>query len=73
LAAIPVGWLIGFGLSYMTVNAFDRELFRVPFVISVATYTFAASVVVAAMLGASGLIYRFVGQMNFVDVLKARD
>lgn len=73
MAAIPLGWAIGYGLSYMTVNAFDRELFRVPFVISVSTYTFAAVVVIAAMLGASWLIYHLIGKMNFVDVLKARD
>jgi putative ABC transport system permease protein len=73
MLAIPLGWLIGYGLSYMTVNAFDRELFRVPFVISVSTYAFAAIVVIGAMLGASWLIYRLIGKMNFVDVLKARD
>jgi putative ABC transport system permease protein len=73
MLAIPMGWLIGYGLSYMTVNAFDRELFRVPFVISISTYSFAAMVVVGAMLGASWLIYGLIGKMNFVDVLKARD
>ena len=57
----------------MTVNAFDRELFRMPFVVSISTYAFAASVVLAAMTAASFLIYRFIGKMNFVDVLKARD
>lgn len=73
LCAIPIGWTIGYGLSYMTVNAFDRELFRMPFVVSASTYIFAASVVMSAMTAASFLIYRFIGKMNFVDVLKARD
>lgn len=73
ILAIPLGWLIGYGLSYMTVNAFDRELFRVPFVVSAYTYSFAALVVLTAMLGASWLIYLLIGKLNFVDVLKARD
>ncbi len=50
LAAIPIGWGLGYGLAYTTVNAFDREIFRMPLVIRGSTYAYAAVVVWIAML-----------------------
>ena len=73
ILAIPLGWAFGYGLAYLTVNAFDRELFRVPFVIRPATYAYAGSVAMLAMGTASWFVFRMLAKMNFVDVLKARD
>ncbi len=73
LAAIPIGWGLGYGLAYTTVNAFDRELFRMPLVIRGTTYAYAAMVVWIAMLVASWIVQRHLRELSIVEVLKARE
>ena len=72
-AAIPIGWSLGYGLAYTTVNAFDRELFRMPLVIHGSTYAYAAGVVWVAMLVASWIVQRHLRELSIVEVLKARE
>lgn len=71
--AIPLGWLLGYGLSYATVNAFDRELFRMPLVVHTHTYAYAAIVVLIAMQVASWIVQQLLNSMKLVEVLKTRE
>ena len=48
LIAIPVGLAAGYGLAALTVLGLDTEVFRVPLIINLSTFGFAASVVVVA-------------------------
>jgi putative ABC transport system permease protein len=73
LAAIPLGFLIGRGMSAYLAKAIESDLFRVPVLIEPATYSLAATaVVVSACL--SGLIVRHrLDHLDLVGVLKAKE
>jgi len=73
LAAIPLGFLIGKGMSAYLAKAIESDLFRVPVLVEPATYSLAATaVVVSACL--SGLIVRHrLDHLDLVEVLKAKE
>jgi putative ABC transport system permease protein len=73
LAAIPLGLLIGRGLSAYLAKAIESDLFRVPVLVEPATYSLAAAVVfVSACL--SGLIVRHrLDHLDLVAVLKTKE
>lgn len=73
LMAIPLGFLLGYGLAAVMVQGFESELFRMPLVIERRAYTMAAVVVlVSAIL--SGLIVRHrLDHLDLVGVLKTRE
>ncbi len=73
LAAIPIGCLIGRGLSEIMVNNLETELFRVPAIIFPKTYSFAATVVLLAALGSGLVVARQLARLDLVSVLKARE
>ncbi len=50
LGSIPVGFAIGFGLSWLLSRFFSRDLFRLPLVVNAGTYAFAAVVTIAAAI-----------------------
>jgi putative ABC transport system permease protein len=73
LAAIPIGFCIGFGFCAAMVIGFDSELYRIPLVIHPASYARAALVTIAASL-ASGLLVRHrLDRLDLVEVLKSRE
>jgi putative ABC transport system permease protein len=72
LIAIPVGFLIGRGMSTYLAKAIESDLFRVPVIVEPATYSLAAAVVVSACL--SGLIVRHrLDHLDLVAVLKTKE
>ncbi len=73
LAAIPLGWLIGYGLVAMFVQGLDTEAFRIPLVIDRSTYAMAAAVVIIAAFVSGLIVRRRVDQLDLVGVLKTRE
>jgi putative ABC transport system permease protein len=73
LAAIPVGFILGFGLTAWMVLAYDTELYRLPLVITKATYGFALIVIIIAALFSGFLIRRQLDRLDLVAVLKTRE
>ncbi|MGC1273353.1 MAG: FtsX-like permease family protein [Planctomycetaceae bacterium] len=74
LIAIPVGLVLGYALAAFVVEAgFDSELFRIPLVVSRATYGFAASVTIAAALVSGLIVRRRLDRLDLVAVLKSRE
>jgi len=71
--AIPGGLLMGHGLAAATAEAYDTELFRIPFVISRSTYAFAATVIMIAALGSGLVVRRMIDRLDLVAVLKTRE
>ncbi len=71
--ALPLGCLLGYGLSWLTVVAFDTELFRLPLWLTAQTYGKAMLIVTAAAV-VSGLIVRHqIDRFDLVAVLKMRE
>jgi putative ABC transport system permease protein len=73
--AIPVGLLIGRGLAALMVNSpgFDNDQFRLPLVISDATYALAVGTVLTAAAVSAWNAWRRLDRIDIIDVLKARD
>lgn len=73
LAAVPLGLLAGQGLCLYIARVTSSDLFRIPIVITPATYSLAAAVVVASAC-LSGLIVRHrLDHLDLVAVLKTRE
>jgi len=73
LVAIPVGCGLGFGLAALMVTSYDSELYRLPLVLSSATYAFAFGVIAIAALGSGYLIRRQLNRLDLIAVLKTRE
>ncbi|HEX4946752.1 MAG TPA: FtsX-like permease family protein [Blastocatellia bacterium] len=73
LLAVPLGWALGYGLSWLITVAIDTELMRLPLVLSQQTY-FRAFVIVLAAAMLSGLLVRWrLQRLNLIEVLKTRE
>ena len=73
VAAIPVGWVIGYALASLLVTSLNSETYRIPLVVSGQTYMWAA-VITLVSAGASGmLVRRRLNSMDLIAVLKTRE
>jgi putative ABC transport system permease protein len=68
--AIPIGWLLGTGLSLLANEAFSMDMFRMPFIITRQTYAFAAAGVLLASTLSILLISRRLNRLDMVSALK---
>jgi len=73
LAAIPVGFLVGVGLVDILVVAFQSELYRLPLILTPENYAMGASVVIVSALLSGLLLWRRLGRLDLVAVLKTRE
>ena len=71
--AIPVGFALGFGLAALMTNLYDWELFRLPLIVTPASYAFAFVVIMTAALVSGGLIRRQLNRLDLIAVLKTRE
>jgi putative ABC transport system permease protein len=71
--AIPLGWLIGYGLCMLVASGYDSELFRIPLVVTPATYAFAFLVVASAALISGLIVRRRLDHLDLIAVLKTRE
>jgi putative ABC transport system permease protein len=55
------------------VQAYDSELYRLPFVISRSTYGFTTMIVIVAALISGVIIYRQLQKLDLIAVLKTRE
>lgn len=73
IAAVPVGFLFGYGLVVLLSSAYSTELYRLPPIINPASYAFAAIVVAIAAIGSGLLVRRQLDRLDLVAVLKTRE
>jgi putative ABC transport system permease protein len=73
LLALPLGWLLGYGMVALMVAGFETELFRVPFVVGRATFAKAALAVIAAAAVSALIVRRRIDRLDLVEVLKTRE
>ena len=71
--ALPVGWLLGYGLAYSMVIGLETELMRVPLVLERATYAWAAIAVLVGATASALLVRRRIDRLDLVEVLKTRE
>jgi putative ABC transport system permease protein len=73
LAAIPVGMLLGVGLVGILVLAFTNDLYRLPLLLTPGNYALGATVVIVSALLSGWIIWRKLGKLDLVAVLKTRE
>jgi len=73
LLSLPFGLLAGWALCWLMALGFRSELFRVPALLSTATYAFATITVLAASALSALLVYRRISRLDLVAVLKTRE
>jgi len=73
LAALPLGWLLGYGVAWATVQGLQSELYRVPLIIDRSTYAVSSLVVVAAAAVSALIVRRRIDRLDLVEVLKTRE
>ena len=73
LAAIPLGLLFGYGLCAYMAFEFDTDLYRVPLVLGINVYAFAALVVILSSVVSALMIWRNLAHLDMVAVLKTKE
>ena len=73
LIALPIGCVIGRGLTVLIAHLFDTELFRLPLLISPATYGLAVLFTLVATGVSAWLVRRRVDSLDLIAVLKTRE
>jgi putative ABC transport system permease protein len=73
LLAIPLGLLIGYGLCAYLAFQFDSDLYRVPLILGMKVYAFAAMVVIVSSVISAIMIWRNLAHLDMVAVLKTKE
>lgn len=73
LVAIPIGFLLGYGICAGLTAVMQTELYRMPLVVNASTYGLAVLIVGAAAVCTAALIYRRLRYLDLVEVLKTRE
>jgi len=73
LVAIPLGLLFGYGLCAYLSFKFDTDLYRVPLVLGINVYAFAALVVIVSSIVSAVMIWRNLAHLDMVAVLKTKE
>ncbi|MCW9705715.1 ABC transporter permease [Fodinibius salsisoli] len=73
LVAIPIGFFIGWGITYFTLWSMQTELYRIPMNITAATYALAALVVIVSAVFSGWLVRRKLNRLDLIGVLKTRE
>ena len=71
--AQPLGWLLGFGFSWLTNQAFSSDLYSVPFIVTPVSYAHSTLVVMAAALASALIVRRRIDTLDLIAVLKTRE
>ncbi|WP_088889516.1 ABC transporter permease [Leptolyngbya ohadii] len=73
IAAIPVGFLVGYGLVVMLSILYSTELYRLPPIVTQSTYAFALIVVTIAAIVSGLIVRRHLDHLDLIAVLKTRE
>lgn len=73
LLAIPLGWLVGYGLSAAVVVGLTTETYRIPLMITGRTYLLAAVITLIAAVASGLIVRRRLDRLDLVEVLKTRE
>ena len=73
LLALPLGMLVGRGLTWLMAQGTDAETFRFPVDISPTTYLFAAATTLVIAAASGLLVRRRLAALDLIGVLKTRE
>ena len=73
LAALPLGWVLGYALAAAVFQTVQSEVYRFPLYVSAAATSWASLGVIAASLLAGLIVRRRLDRLDLIAVLKVRE
>ena len=73
VVALPIGSMLGYGLAWIWSLTLDTDLYRMPLVVSSATFGYAILVVVLAGIATAIGTHRQIINLNLIEALKTRE
>ncbi|KST63668.1 ABC transporter permease [Mastigocoleus testarum] len=73
LIAIPLGFMMGFGLCALMSSAYQSELYRLPLVVTNTSYGFALIVIVITAILSGFIVRRQLKDLDLIAVLKTKE
>jgi putative ABC transport system permease protein len=73
IAAIPLGWGIGYLLAAAMFAAFRQESYRIPMIVGSETYLWSAVVILLAAAVSGFIVRRRLDRLDLIAVLKTRE
>jgi putative ABC transport system permease protein len=73
LVALALGLLLGTWLVHALASTVDPETYRLPVLLSPATYAFAAAVTLGASIVSGLIVRRRIDRLDLIGVLKTRE
>ena len=73
LAALPIGAVLGYYLSFGIAAGFSTDLYQIPAIVDPGSYGFAALVVIGAALTSGALVKRDIDRTELISALKTRE
>lgn len=73
LLSIPFGLAAGYGLSWLFAQGLQTDLYRVPVELERSTYALAAAMMLLSSLLSAAVVWRRVGRLDLIAVLKTRE
>jgi putative ABC transport system permease protein len=73
LVAIPLGFIIGWGMCVYIAESLKTDLFRIPLILEANTYAFAATVVLVCACISGLIVRRKLDNLDLIGVLKTKE
>jgi putative ABC transport system permease protein len=73
LAAIPLGFVIGWVLGYTMLQQMATEMYRIPLYIQPSAYAVAAVIVIVSAVLSGLIVRRRLNRLDLIEVLKTRE
>ncbi|MGI9174178.1 MAG: ABC transporter permease [Rhodothermales bacterium] len=73
LLGIPLGWALGYALAAAVSAGLQTETYRIPLVVSTATFAWAAVITIIAAVLSGLVVRRRLDRMDLIEVLKTRE
>ncbi|HXU90351.1 MAG TPA: FtsX-like permease family protein, partial [Methylomirabilota bacterium] len=73
IAALPIGWVVGYLLAELMVGTADSEVYRIPLTVAPWAVAWASLGIVAAAVGSGLLVRRRLDRLDLVAVLKTQE
>jgi putative ABC transport system permease protein len=73
LAALPLGWVMGYYLTFAFARGFSTDIYQIPAHFDPASYGVGAVAVVAAAVVSGWLVSRDIARVDLVSALKTRE
>lgn len=72
-AGIPLGWVLGYGLAAAVTTGLETEAYRIPLIVSTATYVWSTVATILAAVVSAWIVRGRLYRMDLIAVLKTRE